>query len=180
VSDKAFDGFWMKTAYRVPRGMFGVSGFESQDTEQNSPITSIKVNSLIVGPAPGSTLPLGRRVEVMGIAWDGGSGIRKVEVSLDGGATWRNAKLGRELGRYSWRQWRHESSSRRRRDRYRSWRAPWRGTGATQAEQLHPHPAGYHHNVVQRGRLPCRVTCVRCWQWRCCLAGLQRRPTNQA
>jgi len=53
VSDKAFDGFWMKTAYRVPKGMFGDSGFASQDTEQNSPITAIKVNSLIVDPAPG-------------------------------------------------------------------------------------------------------------------------------
>ncbi len=29
VTDKPFDGFWMKTAYRVPKGMFGASGFES-------------------------------------------------------------------------------------------------------------------------------------------------------
>ena len=54
-----FDGFWMKTAYRVPKGMFGASGFESQDTEQNSPITSIKVNSLVVDPAPGAVLERG-------------------------------------------------------------------------------------------------------------------------
>ena len=148
VTDKAFDGFWMKTAYRVPKGMFGASGFESQDTEQNSPITSIKVNSLIVDPAPGSALPAGKRVEVMGIAWDGGSGIRRVEVSLDGGASWRDAKLSRDLGRYSWRQWRYAFK-------------PQPGTvtvlaravagdGSTQAEQLVHNPAGYHHNVVQR------------------------------
>ncbi len=148
VSDKPFDGFWMKTAYRVPKGMFGESGFQSQDTEQNSPITSIKVNSLIVTPAPGATLPAGRRVEVMGIAWDGGSGIRKVEVSLDGGASWRQAKFGRDLGRYSWRQWRYDFK-------------PQAGTvtvlaraeardGATQVEKLVHNPAGYHHNVVQR------------------------------
>jgi light-regulated signal transduction histidine kinase (bacteriophytochrome) len=49
VTDKAFDGFWMKTAYRVPKGMFGMSGFESQDTEQNSPITSIKGYSDMLG-----------------------------------------------------------------------------------------------------------------------------------
>ena len=106
VVDKACDGFWMKTAYRVPKGMFGDSGFASQDTEANSAITSIKINSLIVDPAPDAVLPVGRRTEVTGIAWDGGSGIRKVEYSLDGGASWREAKLGRELGRYSWRQWR--------------------------------------------------------------------------
>ncbi len=148
VSDKPFDGFWMKTAYRVPKGMFGESGFQSQDTEQNSPITSIKVNSLIVTPALGATLPAGRRTEVMGIAWDGGSGIRKVEVSLDGGASWREAKLGRDLGRYSWRQWRYDFKPQAGAVTVLA-RAVARD-GATQTEKLVHNPAGYHHNVVQR------------------------------
>jgi len=149
VSDKAFDGFWMKTAYRVPKGMFGASDFESQDTEQNSPITSIRVNSLIVGPAPGSTLAAGRRVEVTGIAWDGGSGIRVVEVSLDGGVTWRKAKLGRDLGRYSWRQWRYDFEPKAAGTATVLARAEARD-GSTQAEKLVHNPAGYHHNLVQR------------------------------
>jgi len=148
VTDKAFDGFWMKTAYRVPKGLFGDSGFKSQDTEQNSPITSIKVNSLIVSPARGATLQAGRRVEVMGIAWDGGSGIRKVEVSLDGGANWRDAKLGRDLGRYSWRQWRYDFKPQAGAVTVLA-RAVARD-GATQVEKLVHNPAGYHHNVVQR------------------------------
>ena len=149
VTDRAFDGFWMKTAYRVPKGMFGASGFESQDTEQNSPITSIKVNTLIVGPAPGAMLVAGRHAEVMGIAWDGGSGIRRVEVSLDGGASWREAKLGRELGRYSWRQWRYDFKPKAAGMVTVLARAVARD-GATQPEALVHNPAGYHHNVVQR------------------------------
>ena len=149
VTDRAFDGFWMKTAYRVPKGMFGASGFESQDTEQNSPITSIKVNTLIVGPAPGATLEAGRHAEVMGIAWDGGSGIRRVEVSLDGGASWREARLGRELGRYSWRQWRYDFKPKAAGTVTVLARAVARD-GATQPEALVHNPAGYHHNVVQR------------------------------
>jgi len=148
VTDKPFDGFWMKTAYRVPKGLFGASGFQSQDTEQNSPITSIRVNSLIVTPAPGAMLPAGRRVEVMGIAWDGGSGIRKVEVSLDGGASWRGARLGRDLGRYSWRQWRYDFKPQAGSVTVLA-RAVARD-GATQSEKLIHNPAGYHHNVVQR------------------------------
>jgi len=149
VTDKPFDGFWMKTAYRVPKGLFGASGFESQDTEQNSPITTIKVNSLIVSPAPGATLPLGRRVEVMGIAWDGGSGIRKVEVSLDGGAGWREARFGRDLGRYAWRHWHFDFKPKAAGSQSILVRAVARD-GSTQAEQLIHNPAGYHHNVVQR------------------------------
>ena len=149
VTDKPFDGFWMKTAYRVPKGMFGASGFESQDTEQNSPITSIKVNSLVVDPAPGAVLERGKRVEVLGIAWDGGSGIRNVEVSLDGGKTWRDAKLQRDLGRYSWRQWRYAIKPEQAGAMTLMARAHARD-GSTQTDTLVHNPAGYHHNVVQK------------------------------
>ena len=149
VTDKPFDGFWMKTAYRVPKGMFGASGFESQDTEQNSPITAIKVNSLVVDPAPGAVLERGKRVEVLGIAWDGGSGIRNVEVSLDGGKTWRDAKLQRDLGRYSWRQWRYAIKPEQAGAMTVMARAHARD-GATQTDTLVHNPAGYHHNVVQK------------------------------
>jgi DMSO/TMAO reductase YedYZ molybdopterin-dependent catalytic subunit len=149
VSDKPFDGFWMKTAYRVPKGMFGASGFESQDTEQNSPITAIKVNSLVVDPAPGAVIRRGKRAEVLGIAWDGGSGIRSVEVSLDGGASWREAKLGRDLGKYSWRQWRFAIQPAQAGTVTLMARANARD-GATQVNSLVFNPAGYHHNVVQR------------------------------
>ena len=149
VGNKPFDGFWMKTAYRVPKGMFGASGFESQDTEQNSPITDIRLNSLIVTPPTGATLPLGRRAEVMGIAWDGGSGIRKVEVSLDGGASWREARFGRNLGRYAWRQWRFDFEPKAAGQQVFLARAVARD-GSTQVDQLIHNPAGYHHNVVQR------------------------------
>jgi DMSO/TMAO reductase YedYZ molybdopterin-dependent catalytic subunit len=149
VSDQAFGGFWMKTAYRVPKGMFGDSGFASQDTEQNSPITAIKVNSLIVDPAPGANLALGRRVEVSGMAWDGGSGIRQVEVSLDGGASWRKARLGRDLGRYSFRQWRYAFQPKAAGPVTVLARALARD-GSTQSEKLVHNPAGYHHNVMQR------------------------------
>ena len=43
---------------------------------------------------------------VAGLAWAGDRGIRGVEVSLDGGATWVPATLRRELARAAWRQWR--------------------------------------------------------------------------
>ncbi len=149
VLDAPFDGFWMKIAYRVPRGLFGASGFDSQDTEQNSPITAIRVNSLVVAPEPGATIPAGRRSEVLGIAWDGGSGIARVDVSQDGGANWREATLDRDLGRYAWRHWRYPLQ------------APQTGAvalmvrsvardGSMQSPSLVANPAGYHHNVVQR------------------------------
>lgn len=149
VVGRAFDGFWMKTGYRVPRGLFGPSGFESQETEHNAPITDIRINSLIVDPAPGATLALGREHEISGIAWDGGAGIRHVEWSLDGGQQWRAARLGRDLGRYSWRQWRLLLKPAQAGTCTLMVRAQSRD-GSTQSDTLVMNPAGYHHNVVQK------------------------------
>jgi len=149
VLDRPFDGFWMKTAYRVPRNLFGPSHFESQDTDQQSPITAIRTNSLFVDPAPGTTLAAGRHHEILGIAWDGGAGIRRVEWSPDGGASWREATLGRNLGRYAWRQWRFRFRPAQAGVYTLLARAHSRD-GSTQTDTLVANPAGYHHNVVQR------------------------------
>lgn len=151
VLDRPLDGFWMKIAYRVPRGLFGQSGFESQETDVNAPITAIRVNSLVVAPAPDTTIPAGRRTEVRGVAWDGGSGIRRVEYSLDGETTWRDARLDRDLGRYAWRQWSFPLQPERPGPLAIAVRAS-AADGTTQAKELVPNPGGYHHNVIQRVR----------------------------
>ncbi|MEX1995047.1 MAG: molybdopterin-dependent oxidoreductase [Steroidobacteraceae bacterium] len=149
VLDQPFDGFWMKTGYRVPKATFGPSGFESQDTGQTSAITAIRVNSLIVAPAPGATVPIDFLTELLGIAWDGGSGIRSVEVSLDDGASWRAATLDRDIGRYAWRHWRFPLRPQQAGAFTLMARARARD-GSTQSDTLIANPAGYHHNVVQR------------------------------
>jgi hypothetical protein len=42
---------------------------------------------------------------VRGIAFDGGSGIKRVEISTDGGTRWHEATLERDYGKYSFRRW---------------------------------------------------------------------------
>jgi DMSO/TMAO reductase YedYZ molybdopterin-dependent catalytic subunit len=149
VSDRPFDGFWMKTAYRVPKDLFGESGFPTQDTAQNSPITTIKINSLIVDPAPGQRLTRARPVRLQGIAWDGGSGVQRVETSLDGGTRWREATLGADLGRFAWRQWYDEFTPQTVGVQSFMVRAIARD-GSAQSPSLIHNPAGYHHNVIQK------------------------------
>jgi DMSO/TMAO reductase YedYZ molybdopterin-dependent catalytic subunit len=146
--DKPFDGFWMKTAYRVPKGLFGPSRFESQDAEQTSPITAIRVNSLVVAIEPGEEAAGAGHATVRGLAWDGGSGIRRVRVTTDPGSGWRDAELGADLGPYSFRQWRHDVSLTDARSFQLMARAEARD-GSTQPDALVLNPAGYHHNVVQ-------------------------------
>ncbi len=149
ILDRPFDGFWMKSAYRVPRGLFGPSRFDSQDAEQTVPITDLRVNSLIVSPEPGAALPLDRRAAIYGIAWDGGSGIRVVEASLDDGASWRPARLLDVPSRYAWVPWRFDFEPPGPGNLTLRLRAT-ANNGATQPDALLPNPAGYHHNIVQQ------------------------------
>jgi hypothetical protein len=102
--DHEFDGFWMKKAYRIPDTPCGC--VEPGGTPARTvPISRMNVRSLIASPASGSRVAVGRATTLKGIAFDGGYGITEVNVSSDLGAAWRPAQLGRDLGRYSFREW---------------------------------------------------------------------------
>jgi DMSO/TMAO reductase YedYZ molybdopterin-dependent catalytic subunit len=148
VEPKAFDGFWMKSAYRLPTGAFPGARFASQETPETTPITEILVNSLIVSPANGSSVRRGEPLVLIGKAWDNGSGIASVEVSTDQRASWRDATLGRDLGRFAWREFRFTADTGTAGVFELAVRARSR-SGAQQPDQLKFNPAGYHDNIVQ-------------------------------
>jgi hypothetical protein len=71
-----------------------------------------------------------------------------VEVSLDGRQSWRDAALGRDLGRFAWRSFHVPLDTARAGAIEVSVRARSR-SGATQPEKLTFNAAGYHDNRVQ-------------------------------
>lgn len=99
-----FEGFWVKTAYRIPDTPCGCIPPGSAQ-KKSIPINRMTTRSLIIEPANASSLKVNRPVTIMGIAFSGGYSIRDVIVSVDGGNTWRGAQLGKDMGRYSWIQW---------------------------------------------------------------------------
>lgn len=107
VHTKPFDGFWMKNAYLVPKGVS--NGDESPDSIATDlePISVMDVRSIFVSPEPNTVIKAGVQADIQGLAFDGGFGIAKVELSQDGGKTWSPAKLDPDLGKYSWRRWRY-------------------------------------------------------------------------
>jgi DMSO/TMAO reductase YedYZ molybdopterin-dependent catalytic subunit len=144
---KPFDGFWMKSAYRIPTGKFPlVARFISQESDVNTPITEMVVNSLVTSHVDGAAVKVGK-LTIGGLAWDGGYGIRSVEISSDGGTTWTPAKLGEDLGRYAFRPWTFDLSAKRGKNSVTA-RAT-NAIGQTQTASLILNPAGYHHNVMQ-------------------------------
>ncbi len=102
--DQPLKTFWMDKAYRIPDNPDA-----NEDPQHLSavtiPINRMSVHSIFVQPEPGEQLRTGQRYELAGVANDGGDGIRRVEVSQDGGKTWSDATLGPDLGKYSWRRW---------------------------------------------------------------------------
>ena len=146
---KPFEGFWMKSAYRIPTGKFPViDRFISQETPANTPITEMVVNSLITSPEEGAQVSAGQPVEVTGIAWDGGYGITGVEASADGGHSWLAAELGKDYGRFAFRPWSFRFTPQARGSATVMAKASNR-MGQTQTESLIFNPAGYHNNVIR-------------------------------
>ena len=147
---KAESGFWMSTAYRVPKGKFPlVDRFISQEGDANTPITEMVVNSLVTNVKEGQRLHVGKSLTVKGLAWDAGFGIRTVEVSVDGGKSWQEAELDEDHGRYSFRAW-HYPFMPRKSGKYVLMAKATNRQGTTQTRELIFNPAGYHNNVVQQ------------------------------
>ncbi|MDQ6867275.1 MAG: molybdopterin-dependent oxidoreductase [Pseudomonadota bacterium] len=146
---KPFDGFWMKTAYRIPVGKFPlVARFISQETAANTPITEMVVNSLITIPNDGARVKAGSKTAISGIVWDGGYGIRSVEISADNGKSWAQAVLGEDSGKFAFRPWSHEFTPERRGKLALTARATNK-IGQTQTQELIQNPAGYCNNAAQ-------------------------------
>ncbi len=117
------------------------------------PLGLVALNSDVVTPADGETVPSGP-LEVRGYAFAGGERyVSRVDVSLDGGATWAPAELLDDLGPWAWRHWRvildlapgdHEIVVR-----------AWDSSAATQPENEAPlwNPKGYVNNARPRVRV---------------------------
>lgn len=146
VVDQVFDGFWMKPAYRVPDNDCACvePGTAPAATR---PIGRFNVRSFITSLSDGARLAAGRETVVRGIAFDGGQGVREVAYSTDGGQSWRGARLGEDLGRYSFREFSFAFTPAKGAHDLRV--RAWNRSGQSQPMQALWQPAGYMRNVVE-------------------------------
>ena len=68
------------------------------------PLREIAPRAVIAWPRDDDQLPA-RPFVVRGYAWDGRGSLARVDVSADGGRSWRDATLDDALSPYAWRQW---------------------------------------------------------------------------
>jgi DMSO/TMAO reductase YedYZ molybdopterin-dependent catalytic subunit len=104
VLDKPDDNFWMKTAYTIPDTPHA-NVTPGQTGVKMVPINRMVPRSFITNIKAGASVSAGASTLARGIAFGGDTGVAKVDFSADGGKTWQPAKLGKDEGKYGFRQW---------------------------------------------------------------------------
>jgi len=149
VLDAEFVGNFMSPGYRLPNQP--VKPGDAIKPEETHPVTALSVKSVIAGPSDGASLKAGK-VTVHGAAWAGEADIAKVEISTDSGASWSQAKLGREQAHYAWRMWSYDWKAGKSGD-YTILSRATDNQGRTQPESAVWNPSGYLYNAVDQVKI---------------------------
>lgn len=139
VLDKPFDGPYQELDYHY---------FPYVNSDRNkTPVTLMKVNSIIQKPLPQSTLDAGEH-RIYGIAWTGKGVIAKVEVSLDCGRSWEQAELWQDPAHpYSWSSWSYIWHANRK-GTYTIMARATDSTGRIQPQRVEWNRLGYGYNGI--------------------------------
>jgi sulfite oxidase len=100
LRSEPWPGYFQQVAYRL------VPADGTPGPGVGMPLGLVALNSDVLSPRDGATVTAGP-VEVRGYAFAGGDRhVARVDASVDGGATWSQAELLDDLGRWAWRHWR--------------------------------------------------------------------------
>jgi DMSO/TMAO reductase YedYZ molybdopterin-dependent catalytic subunit len=138
---KPFQGYFQTTKYT-----YRVAG-----QTQPAIVQKMEVKSEIIRPQPGETVAAGVQ-RISGVAWAGEEAVASVDVSTDGGRSWRPASLVGPQSSYSWNMWEFHSDDLAPGEYTILSRATSAG-GKQQPLQHDPLRGGYMINFVR----PCRV-----------------------
>jgi DMSO/TMAO reductase YedYZ molybdopterin-dependent catalytic subunit len=128
-----FRGYFQTVKYTIQR-----RGDNGGDTV---PIQDMAVKSEIVRPFAGEALGLGKQ-RVFGLAWAGEEAVARVELSIDGGQSWREAELMGPFAPYSWTMWEYLWDIRQA-GQYELVSRATSASGRTQPQEYDPLYSGY-------------------------------------
>jgi DMSO/TMAO reductase YedYZ molybdopterin-dependent catalytic subunit len=147
VLDQPDGNYWMATAYTIPDTP-RASITPGQSGVKFVPITRMGPRSFITNRKAGDRLPAGAPALVRGIAFGGAAGVARVDFSADGGKSWQPTTLGKDEGKYGFRQWQISFTPTTRGDQSLMVRCA-SSTGETQPEEPNWNPSGFMRNVVE-------------------------------
>ena len=147
VLDKPDDQFWMAKAYLIPDTPHA-SVKPGETGYKQVPINRMVPRSFVTNLRPGDSVHTGAPTLARGIALGGDTGVARVDLSADGGKTWQPAQLGRDEGKYSFRQWQAEFTPTARGEHTLMVRCT-NTDGVAQPSEPIWNPAGFMQNVIE-------------------------------
>ncbi|MCY7356023.1 MAG: sulfite oxidase, partial [Rudanella sp.] len=104
VRNKVHDGAKMTgKSYKVP--INPVEPGNDPPEDRFKIIESMPVKSVITFPRTSTLVKAGQAITLRGHAWAGDRAVKKMELSMDFGATWQPAKLDGPHNRLAWQHW---------------------------------------------------------------------------
>jgi DMSO/TMAO reductase YedYZ molybdopterin-dependent catalytic subunit len=104
VLDQPDVNYWTKVAYTIPDTPH--ASIKPGETDVKMiPINRMVPRSFITNIAPGSKVKAVAPTTLRGIAFGGDCGVASVDYSIDRGQNWRQTQLGKDEGKYGFRQW---------------------------------------------------------------------------
>jgi DMSO/TMAO reductase YedYZ molybdopterin-dependent catalytic subunit len=104
VLDQPDTNYWTTTGYHVPDTP-NATVRPDETGVKFVPVTRMGPRSFITNIHSGDRLSFGAPAEARGFAFGGDCGVARVDLSIDGGGTWQATQLGKDQGKYSFRQW---------------------------------------------------------------------------
>lgn len=93
-----------QTSAKIQRSGYRMRPIGQKGDPSQPSLWSMNIKSWINGPGADGQPVLNGDVELHGVALGGEEGVRGVEVSIDGGKSWKKARLiGPDMGPYAWR-----------------------------------------------------------------------------
>lgn len=147
VVDRTFEGYQQARAYH----------YRVVDGETGQPVTRMLPRALMIPPGVPDFMSRVRflepsEVRVEGRAWSGRGAITRVELSADGGVSWRDARLDEPVSPHAWRGWSCDWDARRPGEYELCVRATDSGGNVQPAGQRWNYE-GVQNNEVQRVRV---------------------------
>jgi DMSO/TMAO reductase YedYZ molybdopterin-dependent catalytic subunit len=104
VLDQPDVNYWTKVAYTIPDTPH--ASIKPGETDVKMiPINKMVPRSFITNIASGGKVKAATPTTLRGIAFGGDCGVASVDFSIDRGQSWRGTQLGKDEGKYGFRQW---------------------------------------------------------------------------
>jgi DMSO/TMAO reductase YedYZ molybdopterin-dependent catalytic subunit len=147
VLDQPDTNYWTKVAYTIP----DTPHADIKPGETNVkmvPINRMVPRSFVTNIPSGQKVKAASPTMVRGIAFGGDCGVASVDYSIDRGQSWHQAQLGKDEGKYGFRQWQTQLALPTPGEHTLLIRCT-NSNGVAQPETPNWNPAGFMRNVVE-------------------------------